>query len=59
MQLIYILFIIFIILIALIIFNLNKFLLVVKKINLEKGIPFECGFNSISKFILPFSIPFL
>ncbi|KAF3422298.1 hypothetical protein E2986_13446, partial [Frieseomelitta varia] len=54
-----ILFITFITIISTIIFNLNKFLLIIGKINLEKEISFECGFNPISKFILPFSIPFL
>ncbi|KAF3423913.1 hypothetical protein E2986_13616, partial [Frieseomelitta varia] len=55
---IYLYFIIFIIFISIIIFNLNKFLSIIRKINLEKKIPFECGFNPISKFLLPFSIPF-
>ena len=45
------------ILISIIVFNLNKFLPINEKINLEKKIPFERGFNPISKFILPFSIP--
>ncbi|KAF3426379.1 hypothetical protein E2986_13442, partial [Frieseomelitta varia] len=42
----------YIIIISIIIFNLNKFLSVIKKI------PLDCGFNPISKFILPFSIIF-
>ncbi|KAF3429935.1 hypothetical protein E2986_13813 [Frieseomelitta varia] len=42
--------------ISIIIFNLNKFFPINKKINLEKRIPFECGFNP--KFILPFPILF-
>ncbi|KAF3419750.1 NADH dehydrogenase subunit 3 (mitochondrion) [Frieseomelitta varia] len=57
-MIIYLYFIMFIMLISMIIFNLNKFLSMMKKINLEKKIPFECGFNPISKFMLPFSMPF-
>ncbi|KAF3430585.1 hypothetical protein E2986_12462, partial [Frieseomelitta varia] len=43
-------FIIFIIIISIIIFNLNKFSSIIKKINSEKKNPFECGFNPISIF---------
>ena len=35
--------------ISIITFNLNKFFPINKKINLENRIPFECGFNPISK----------
>lgn len=42
--------------ISLIIFQLNKFIITIKTLNLKKKeIPFECGFNLISKFTLPFS----
>ncbi|KAF3429316.1 hypothetical protein E2986_12685, partial [Frieseomelitta varia] len=52
---IYLLFITFITINSIIIFNLNKFLSIIGKINLEKKkIPSECGFSPISKFILPF-----
>nr|YP_009115754.1 NADH dehydrogenase subunit 3 [Melipona scutellaris]AJC00749.1 NADH dehydrogenase subunit 3 [Melipona scutellaris] len=54
----YFFFIAFILLMSYIIYNLNKYLCMNKKINLEKKIPFECGFNPISKFNLPFSMPF-
>nr|WOF82971.1 NADH dehydrogenase subunit 3 [Tetragonisca angustula] len=55
---IYLFFFFFIIFISMVIFNLNKYLSMMKKLNLEKKIPFECGFNPISKFMLPFSMPF-
>nr|QEN99351.1 NADH dehydrogenase subunit 3 [Melipona fasciculata] len=57
-MLFFFMFISFIMLLSYIIFNLNKFLSMNKKTNLEKKIPFECGFNPISKFNLPFSMPF-
>ena len=50
-------FLLFIIITSIIIFNLNKFLSVENKF-IKKKIPFECGFSPITKFILPFSIPF-
>nr|DBA43617.1 TPA_asm: ND3 [Bombus melanopygus] len=47
-----------ILMILLIIISLNKFLSIYKKINMEKNLPFECGFNPITKMTLPFSLPF-
>nr|DBA43760.1 TPA_asm: ND3 [Bombus sichelii] len=44
--------------ILMIIFILNKFLAIFKKLNFEKNLPYECGFNPITKMNLPFSLPF-
>nr|DBA43643.1 TPA_asm: ND3 [Bombus lepidus] len=44
--------------IMMIIFFLNKFLSMNKKFNMEKNLPYECGFNPITKMNLPFSLPF-
>ena len=33
-------------------FKLNKLISIIKTLNLEERIPFERGFNSISKFIV-------
>nr|QHD26487.1 NADH dehydrogenase subunit 3 [Lepidotrigona terminata] len=44
--------------ISIMILNLNKILSMIKMINIEKKIPFECGFNPISNFSMPFSMPF-
>nr|DBA43500.1 TPA_asm: ND3 [Bombus convexus] len=41
-----------------IIINLNKFFSMMKKKNFEKNLPFECGFNPLTKPNLPFSLPF-
>lgn len=41
-----------------IIFLLNKFLSINKKFNIEKKLPYECGFNPITKINIPFSLPF-
>nr|DBA43955.1 TPA_asm: ND3 [Bombus pratorum] len=47
-----------IILILMVIFLLNKFLSMYKNFNMEKNLPYECGFNPITKMNLPFSLPF-
>nr|DBA43682.1 TPA_asm: ND3 [Bombus ladakhensis] len=47
-----------ILMILMIIFILNKFLSMFKKFNFEKNLPYECGFNPITKMNLPFSLPF-
>nr|ABH05003.1 NADH dehydrogenase subunit 3 [Bombus ignitus] len=47
-----------ILIIIFIIFILNKFLSMTKKMNFEKNLPYECGFNPITKMNLPFSLPF-
>nr|BBC15083.1 NADH dehydrogenase subunit 3 [Bombus hypocrita sapporensis]BBC44262.1 NADH dehydrogenase subunit 3 [Bombus hypocrita sapporensis] len=47
-----------ILIIIFIILMLNKFLSMIKKMNYEKNLPYECGFNPITKMNLPFSLPF-
>nr|DBA43929.1 TPA_asm: ND3 [Bombus hortorum] len=47
-----------IIMIMLIIILLNKFLSIFLKKNFEKNLPYECGFNPITKMNIPFSLPF-
>nr|DBA43877.1 TPA_asm: ND3 [Bombus polaris] len=47
-----------IMLVSLIIMFLNKFLSMNKKFNFEKNLPYECGFNPITKMNIPFSLPF-
>nr|QBP33722.1 NADH dehydrogenase subunit 3 [Bombus asiaticus] len=54
----YIFFYLLIMIILLVIFFLNKFLSLFKKLNFEKNLPYECGFNPITKMNLPFSLPF-
>nr|DBA43669.1 TPA_asm: ND3 [Bombus laesus] len=49
---------IMILLILLIIIILNKFMSMFKKFNFEKNLPYECGFNPITKINIPFSLPF-
>nr|YP_009714565.1 NADH dehydrogenase subunit 3 [Bombus waltoni]QGK86772.1 NADH dehydrogenase subunit 3 [Bombus waltoni] len=41
-----------------IIITLNKFFSMIKMKNFEKNLPFECGFNPVTKPNLPFSLPF-
>nr|YP_010934959.1 NADH dehydrogenase subunit 3 [Bombus filchnerae]QTZ18840.1 NADH dehydrogenase subunit 3 [Bombus filchnerae]WKW52607.1 NADH dehydrogenase subunit 3 [Bombus filchnerae] len=53
-----ILYLILIFLILFIIIILNKFLSMFKKLNFEKNLPYECGFNPITKINIPFSLPF-
>nr|DBA43864.1 TPA_asm: ND3 [Bombus vancouverensis nearcticus] len=47
-----------IIVILMIIYLLNKFFSMHKKLNMEKNLPYECGFNPITKMNIPFSLPF-
>nr|DBA43812.1 TPA_asm: ND3 [Bombus vosnesenskii] len=47
-----------ILMILTIIFLLNKFLSIYKKLDMEKNLPYECGFNPITKMNMPFSLPF-
>nr|DBA43487.1 TPA_asm: ND3 [Bombus cullumanus] len=54
----YIFFYLLISMILLIIFSLNKLISMFKKINFEKNLPYECGFNPITKMNIPFSLPF-
>nr|DBA43903.1 TPA_asm: ND3 [Bombus perplexus] len=42
----------------LIIFYMNKIMSINKKLNMEKNLPYECGFNPITKMNIPFSLPF-
>nr|DBA43786.1 TPA_asm: ND3 [Bombus opulentus] len=49
---------ILIFMILFIIIILNKFFSMIKKFNFEKNLPYECGFNSITKINIPFSLPF-
>nr|DBA43968.1 TPA: ND3 [Bombus confusus] len=44
--------------ILMIIYLMNKLISMIKKTNFEKNLPFECGFNPITKSNLPFSLPF-
>nr|DBA43604.1 TPA_asm: ND3 [Bombus impatiens] len=45
-------------LILMIILLLNMFLSMNKKFNMEKNLPYECGFNPVTKMNIPFSLPF-
>nr|DBA43799.1 TPA_asm: ND3 [Bombus supremus] len=47
-----------IMMIMFLILSMNKFLSMFKKKNFEKNLPYECGFNPITKMNLPFSLPF-
>nr|QNV12222.1 NADH dehydrogenase subunit 3 [Bombus terrestris] len=59
MYLIYIMiFYLLILIIISIILFLNKFLSMIKIMNFEKNLPYECGFNPITNMNLPFSLPF-
>nr|DBA43591.1 TPA_asm: ND3 [Bombus impetuosus] len=49
---------IMILMIMFVIVILNKFLSMFKKLNFEKNLPYECGFNTITKINIPFSLPF-
>nr|DBA43747.1 TPA_asm: ND3 [Bombus skorikovi] len=51
-------FLLIILFILLIILLLNLLLFTKKKLNFEKNLPYECGFNPITKMNLPFSLPF-
>nr|DBA43773.1 TPA_asm: ND3 [Bombus picipes] len=39
-------------------FFFNKFLSMKKKNHIEKNLPYECGFNPVTKMNMPFSLPF-
>nr|QBP33748.1 NADH dehydrogenase subunit 3 [Bombus kashmirensis] len=54
----HIMFYLLILMILLIILILNKIMSILKKSNFEKNLPYECGFNPITKMNLPFSLPF-
>nr|QHD26500.1 NADH dehydrogenase subunit 3 [Lepidotrigona flavibasis] len=51
-------FVILVLVVSVIIMNMNKMLSMIKMINIQKKVPFECGFNPMSKFSIPFSMPF-
>nr|DBA43565.1 TPA_asm: ND3 [Bombus haemorrhoidalis] len=52
------LFYLMILFIMMIIYILNNFFSMLMKINFDKKMPYECGFNPITKTNLPFSLPF-
>nr|DBA43851.1 TPA_asm: ND3 [Bombus vancouverensis vancouverensis] len=54
----YMIYYLLIFMILMIIYLLNKFLSMHKKFNMEKNLPYECGFNPITKMNIPFSLPF-
>nr|YP_010279290.1 NADH dehydrogenase subunit 3 [Tetrapedia diversipes]UKG21059.1 NADH dehydrogenase subunit 3 [Tetrapedia diversipes] len=54
----YLLFSITIIIITFILYLINLMITMIKPMNLEKNIPFECGFTPMTKANLPFSLPF-
>nr|YP_010892924.1 NADH dehydrogenase subunit 3 [Tetragonula iridipennis]WJQ22759.1 NADH dehydrogenase subunit 3 [Tetragonula iridipennis] len=57
-MLIYTMFFLLAISISFLILSLNKAMSPSKPIWMEKKVPFECGFNPISKYSIPVSMPF-
>nr|YP_010471418.1 NADH dehydrogenase subunit 3 [Tetragonula pagdeni]UVG40753.1 NADH dehydrogenase subunit 3 [Tetragonula pagdeni] len=57
-MVVYTLFLLLAAAVALLILSLNKVVSPKKSIWVEKKVPFECGFNPISKYSLPVSMPF-
>nr|ACI25433.1 NADH dehydrogenase subunit 3 [Tetragonula pagdeni] len=55
---VYLLFLFLAIAVSSMVLYLNKIISPKKSVWVEKKVPFECGFNPISKFSLPVSMPF-